>query len=250
MVFAATAPLAAAWLIPTVANGLASWRLRECCQDDSIYIVSKRKELVTKVDEIAKKLGIDKKLEVSFITGLTVCAQAMGNTIFPGKAGLAIDPNLLDKLPSGDLKFLVAHELSHIKHNDTLTIPLLTGLVQLISTVALSILFPYATAISAISYTAFAVGLITFSLFSRYREECADKKAYSICSQEGKKGAINFLTNLKNGNIQYRNEENINVFSSLWRKIKVNEQGDVRWDVLHPSFQTRIDYLRAMPSQL
>ena len=194
-------------------------------------------------------MGIKKKLELREIRGLTTGAQAMGNTLFPGRAGIVIDPELFIDMPEDQQEFLLAHEISHIKKNDVFSIFVGSALIGVIATVALCILFPPLAVFSPVwgsgaFYLGALISGIAMACLSIWRESCADKLAFDACSEEGKKGAIQFFEDFREGGIEYRNEEDISVISRIWRKFSITKQGNFRLDLLHPSLTSRIKYLK------
>jgi Zn-dependent protease with chaperone function len=97
---------------------------------------------------------------------------------------------------------------------------------------------------SPASILAYLVGGATCLIFSRWREECADKLAFSVCSDEGKKGSYKLFEKIQKKQKAYRNESGLDYTSSLWRKIKVDHEGNSRLDLLHPPLSYRVRYLK------
>lgn len=235
--------------------GSFSWRLR-LQKDDKLLSATKRGFIESKVQELASKLGINKPIELIEKKGLMGGAQAQGIAFFSSRAGIAIDPDLADSMPEAELEFLIAHELSHIKANDLIWMGAVSSIVGVITTLAMSNLFPSSAAYfspivvatSMISSLAALVGVsvsvIASALFSKWREECADKLGFSVCSDAAQKAAPQFFENIRTSQIEYRNDEKGSCLSKLWRKFLITEAGDVRFDVLHPSLKTRIKYLQ------
>lgn len=238
---------------PCISNGLIPWSL-DCKKDEKLLPPRKRHALEKKVHEVADKLGVKKGIEIIEVDCAHSLANARGNTLFPGKAGIVIDAQAFEDLSREAQEFFVAHEISHIKHNDPLTMHILPGLSGAASTLAMMELFPSTALFSAVwcspaSLIGFAVGSATFIFFSRWREECADRTAFSVCSAEAKTAAIAFFEKMQVTNRQDRDDPNISFASSLWRKFLINGEGEARWDVLHPPLKARIDYLKASISQ-
>ncbi|WP_284452882.1 M48 family metallopeptidase [Parachlamydia acanthamoebae] len=235
-------------LIPLTSNGIFAWRLR-FQEDTRVLPTNKRQSLEAKVQALADKLKITKNLEIVEIRGLGNIAQAMGNTIFPGKAGIAIDPEAFAYMSEYTQEFILAHEISHIKHNDTLTLFLAQGFVGIITTLALAKLFPATAKISLKSFfsPASSLGMITgiagLALFSHWREKQADKTAFSICSDQARYAAIKFFKEMQEGNLYDRNCDDDSQLTSLFVKILISPEGDNRLDFFHPSLQSRIDCL-------
>ncbi|MBS4168548.1 M48 family metalloprotease [Parachlamydia sp. AcF125] len=238
------------WLFPAAVVGIFSCRLR-FQKDLKVLPEEERHTLETKVQELAHKLKICKKLEIREISGLELGAQAMGNVIFPGRAGVIIDPYFFECLTPETQEFFVAHEISHIKHHDSLTLCLVAGVASMVTTIALSVLFPRSADLSSGKWYGgvacsggVAAGMFTYSLASQWREKCADKTAFSVCSPEAQAAAIEFFEDCRSIYRGYRNEEGISFLSSVWRKTRIMAEGEDRLDILHPFLKDRINYLK------
>jgi Zn-dependent protease with chaperone function len=235
--------------------GSFSWRLR-FQKDDKLLSTDKRNQIESKIQELAQKLGISKPIELIEKKGLMTGAQAQGIAFFSGRAGIAIDPDIAHVIPEAELEFVIAHELSHIKANDAMWMGVASSIVGLITTLAMSILFPSSVAFSSTVATliltspAALVGLlvsvIALVVFSKWREECADKLGFSVCSDAAQKAAPQFFDSMRASQIEYRNNEEGSCLSRMWRRFLITEDGECRLDILHPSLKTRIKYLQSI----
>lgn len=240
-------------LLSIIPNCL-SWRLH-LQNDDRQLSSDKRHQIESKIQELAQKLGINKPVELIEKKGLSTVAQAQGTSLFSGRAGIAIDPEIAAILPEGQLEFLIAHELSHIKSNDVIRFGT-ASIPGVITTFAMSLLFPSSTTLfpltiitcTGITSPAAAVGLaasgIAFSVLSKWREEHADKLGLSVCSENAKETAFRFFATIHTAQILQRDQGEGSYLSKLWDKLLITEDGEARFDVLHPSLQSRIEYLR------
>lgn len=222
----------------------------------------KRGFIDSKIDELSKKFLIDRRVELKEIDGLTTGLQALGNAALPFRLGIGINPVMASELSEAELEFLIAHELSHIKANDLLVIGAVSGLIGVIAALAAIIIFPasatsFSLTVSLLTQVAspaalvgITVSFIALVFLSRWREECADKLAFSICSKEAQKAAPKFFERIKRLQIEFRNSEEGSPLSKLWRRFEINEHGDCRFDIFHPSHETRINYLRPKDSPL
>lgn len=236
--------------------GIFSWRLR-FQKDDKLLSSIKRKHIESKIQELASKLGINKPIELIEKNGLVGGAQAQGISLFSGRAGMVIDPDLVNDMPEEQLEFVIAHELSHIKANDYLIwLGGAPSIVGVITTLAMSRLFPSSAthfppivmATFMVSSPAALVGLSAsinaFVIFSRWREECADKLGFSVCSGAAQKAAPQFFEKIRTFQIEHRNDKEGSCLSRVWRKFLITESGETRFEVLHPSLKNRIKYLQ------
>lgn len=232
------------WLFLALAEGVFSWRLR--LKTDAKFLSPyQRNFLESKTNEIAKKLGIKKDLKIIEVPRVGF-GRAMGNTIFPGKAGIAIDPELFTPRRNDDIEFLLSREISHIKSNDPLTLYIIPALVTGISFFALSIFFPRLATRSLASNIPFAIGLVAHVIFVRWREKCADKQGFSVCSEQGKIGAIKFLKGFQEDAISARNDKTLSLMTRLWIRLIYSAEGELRFNIFEPSLKSRIQYLKSM----
>ena len=239
----------------TAIPGVSSWRLY-LQKDAKDLSAQKRDELESKIKELAGKLSINKPVELIEIKGCLTLAQAQGGVLLPGKIGIAIDPEVVNETSSDELEFILAHELSHIKANDIMWMGITSGIAGLIATLAMSVLFPSSAAYfpkiilctlmvsSPASVVGVLVSLIAFTILSRWREECADKLALSVCSDAAKKAASSPFEKIRLDNIDQRNHPSGSTFSRLLIKLLITKDGNNRSDILHPSLTYRISYLR------
>jgi hypothetical protein len=169
--------------------------------------------------EQAKKLGL-KNLIV--IKGSVI--SHYGNSLF-GKMGVCIgSPTDLRQDPSENEQFLITHMIAHLESNDVFydgLIPLITSIFTLI---ALNHIAPIAATVAG-----FAVGVISFVLFFRWREKIADLTAMQHCSDKVK---LFHLECLK----KKQEKEGQKSWLSLKRIWKV---------IVEPSTSQRIQYCRA-----
>lgn len=211
----------------------------------------KRKSIEEQIKSLANKLGVTKEIEL--IEDENDIAQAFGNAILPGKAVIGVNSQFFLNLSAEMVEFTLAHEICHIKHNDNLTTPSVLILTCLVTTIALSLLFPcsafFSLELAGNLVVSLVVGLVAMVILGQRQEELADKTAFPICSEKGKIGAIIFFEASLSANIKDRNEMGISWMSSLWRKIIIDSDGENRNDLIHPPLKTRINYLQKLMTQ-
>jgi len=218
--------------------------------------IEKRGWIVSKINELAEKLSINRPVELIEVKGLAEIATAHGNAILPSRIGISINPEIAAKIPEDMLEFILAHELSHIAANDDVSTKAgaTAGLVLSIVTFAMHVRFSWSsqpvkrpsTASSSVLTASLVVAAIALVLFSKWREVCADKRALSICSSAAKIAAPKLFEKIRSQNLECRNDKNVSVLSSLWRKLLTTKDGNDRLDVFHPSLTYRIRYLGQM----
>lgn len=252
-------------------NGIFPWRLH-CQKDAKTFDKPIRNWMDKKVQELAGKLNISKPIELIEVPGLFATdAQAQGIAILKGRAGIAIDSPPKKDISEEEVEeeidveqtynnlaeteFILAHELAHIKGNDVLWMGIAPAIIGAITTLAVSILFPQSAiyfsplvmSVVMISSPAAAIGLtvsiLALIFFSRWLEERADKLGFSVCSPQAQEAASKVFEDLRLANIAHRNNEKGSFISKLWNKVLITKDGDTRWDVMHPSLKTRVNYL-------
>jgi Zn-dependent protease with chaperone function len=215
--------------------GVFSWRLR-FQKDDKLLSSNNRNLVESKIKELAQKLELNKPIELIEKKGMHGTAQAQGIALFSGRIGVAIDPEIFVTLPETQIEFVLAHELAHIKANDHLWM-MLSGLIGTITTLAMSILFPSSAicfssvilvgliATSPAALVAVTVSLIALIFISKWREECADRLGWSVCSEDAQKDAPKFFEKIRIENLELRNHKSLTKFGKLLMKCLTTEDG-------------------------
>lgn len=208
-------------------------------KDAKLLDVEKRIQLEAKIQELANKLDINKTIELIEVEELSGSAQAIGTAMLPGRAVILIDPKFVSQHSNEELEFVLAHELSHIKANDRIWGQIVTLTAGLITAFAMFILFP-SSHVFEILIVAMTIAAI---LHSRWREECADKLGLTVCSDPAKKAASQVFEKMRLSIMQKRDNQENSLFSKLWYKYLISEEGDDLLDVMHPPLTERIKYL-------
>ncbi|MEI6243027.1 MAG: M48 family metalloprotease, partial [Chlamydiota bacterium] len=227
-----------------------------------------------KIHELAGKLGVKGQFVIMpfFHQG---CASSMG--ILPRCSFIGVNMDYFNHASKAEQEFILAHEISHIKKHDSLTRMCTSILISLTARKALLALFPslehykskilsdvldwrlaiklmpislfFISITSPVSLISEIIHKVTFPVFSRWREKCADLSAASVTSKKVILAGCNFFDKTRKTNIDYRNKPNIPFIESLRRKITISVNGDNRLDMEHPSLQTRVNYLKPLASQ-
>lgn len=198
-----------------------------------LHTTDNQNRLKQLVDDKAKQLDIRKEVKVGCGSDN---AQAIGMNWLNFPCEVMISPILVSSTEAIQGQgFIVAHELSHIKNNDLLTIPGIGFLVALSSSIALSTLglisfIPHVLAVVFITHIATAV-------FSQYREKIADQTALTICTKEEKEGAIQIFEAMQKEQLKIRNE-------NMLGKLFISDAGEDRLDIMHPSLASRISMIQ------
>ena len=120
-------------------------------------------------------------------------------------------------------KWVIKHEISHIKNHDHFTI----SFVPLVCQLASSIFGMYYLSFSSAYILALVVSVVSHSLFSLWREEKADDFAIENSSAEELKGGRRFFLAHQQLLLEQRN-----TFVNL---IKISPNRDLKTDIRHPS---------------
>lgn len=192
---------------------------------------------------LAKRIGI--KGDIKLVRSNNhQPAGALGHTFWLKKAYILIDPlsSFIDKP-----RFILAHELAHLKNNDMTLGSLVNITIRFITLVSLAILFPHSLFLSPSlnlfpSIIAHFLSKIAVSTIRQVQEETADRIAFSlIATQYGNKLAKQEVNSFIKELRSYQ------IIERVRRKYKffTNEQGDPCWEFFehHPSYSKRIRYL-------
>lgn len=242
--------------------GISGWKMhiyKDCTNWPKPKTASERKVwLDSNVEEIKKKMGVQKKIEIIRVQEFSGCAQAMGGNFFGVRAGIIIDPAVFDadyffKIPEDYMgltddqqRFILAHEISHIKNNDVLKISFAAAIASVISAIALSLLFaPISVPVlTVITIASLIIGMATFLFVSQKCELKADREAFNII--ENKQEIIDNFQLILQDQIEYRNSDEGNLIAKLYRKIIISPSGENRLDIAHPSIKRRIKNLEGL----
>lgn len=207
-----------------------------------------RERLKSITNELIYRLQIKEQVEVKVARGIegSWSLYAEGAPMLSDRVGYVIDLNSARRFSPEELEFLIAHELSHLKSNDLLWMGVVPAAAALTTTLAADILFPSSASYfsdfvktyffpSPAALVGQVVGLFTLAYFSQWREECADRLAFSVCSDAAKKAAPRVFEKFMQVNASQR--------ISFLSQLTISKEGENRLDILHPSLKSRIHYL-------
>lgn len=183
----------ASFLCASLPNSF-SWRLY--LQEDAHALnEDKRVAIELKIRELAVRLGLSKPIELTEIKGLSARVQAQGTAFLPGKAAIAINPERIACMSRAEMELALAHELSRIQANDFIWMGIVPLCTSAATTVAMRVLFPASAirfsslamrlcvAVSPAAFVGLVVSYIALPFFSQWREACARRLSFSICSE-------------------------------------------------------------------
>lgn len=181
----------------------------------------------TAIQPFLDKSGIRKDLIVVEAPNLGFCT-ALGTSMFTkSDVAVLVAPGLYEA-DKDACNWVMKHELSHIKYNDTFTIHFVPCICQL----AASIFGMRSLSFFPALGLALTVALVSQALFSKWREARADDFAIENSSVEELKGGRRFLMAMQEASIEERN--------TFWKRVTISASGDVRLDTLHQPFTSRI----------
>lgn len=174
----------------------------------------------------------------------------------PDNAAVAVTQGLLQGLNRDELAGVIAHELAHIKHRDTLTMTVTATMAGAIAMMGNMMLFTGGRegrgggigAILAMIFAPIAAGLVQMAI-SRAREYEADRIGAEICGQPlALASALSRISQLAGRSLNIPAERN----PASASMFIINPLHGLRMDALfatHPPTEERIARLRAMAGQ-
>ena len=178
-----------------------------------------------------EKMGVREDLIVleSLRIGL---GTAYGTNFFTkGDAAIGVATGF-NKTDKDACRFVIKHEISHIIYNDCFT----TRFVPAVCTTAAAIFTTFTRRGSMLRITlataTAAIGILSYTAFSRYCEGKADDFAIAESSNEELKGGRRFFLSLQADHKKRR--------KTIWDKIRYSSSGEYRLDIEHPSLDSRI----------
>ncbi len=219
------------------------------------------KPLFDMVETLAKKASLPMP-EVGIYPGKEVNAFATG----PSKkhALVALSQGMIDTMPMEEIEAVVAHELSHIKNGDMVTMTLLQGVINAfvlflarIAAYGVSGIgknekrgsyMSYYLLVYAFEICFMMIGSIVVSAFSRFREYRADYGAAKLSTKEKMISALESLASLQKKTSSQKSsiarQEGKAAFNAL--KISSSKGGVLQLFASHPPLQERIARLKAL----
>jgi heat shock protein HtpX len=175
--------------------------------DPNSSLGSRERQLLSMVDNLAKKAGLQKTPEVGIYSSDEVNAFATGPS--RNNSMVAVSSGLLNRMSTDAVEGVLAHEVAHIANGDMVTMTLIQGVVNTF-VVFLSRIIAYVVSgfvreeargiVHFISILVFQILLsilasIAVMAYSRHREFAADSGGAELV---GKTKMITALTSLKN----------------------------------------------------
>jgi hypothetical protein len=157
------------------------------------------------------EVGIRKDL--IFFEDLRTKCNAYGTSIFKSSQPVIAIIQGLYEADKDACTWVIKHEISHIKHNDALMTPAISCLCQL---AAFTLGMKYRSFFPAVTL-ALITGIVSQTLFSKWREAKADDFAIKNSSNEELKGGLRYLM-----------------------AVQKIHSGKMPWNLTHPSFASRI----------
>ncbi len=150
-----------------------------------VHYVSPEEEprLHAMVDELARKAGIPKpKVGIAHID--IPNAFAFGRTKSDGR--VCVTSGILHLLDEGELKAVLGHEISHIRHNDMMVMTFISALPLICYYIFIGTLFSRDEDVNVIGFLAliaYFIGQLLVLFISRIREYYADQGSLEIGGQ-------------------------------------------------------------------
>ena len=191
-----------------------------------------RQPIKKELQPFLDRMGIRKDLLMLEDSHIVGCMAQGTNHGLQGSAIIWVSQSLQKADPDA-CRWLIKHEISHIKHNDLLTIPIFSLMSSIVAAGMVSLqMMPL---IPALCIT-ISVGLIAQVLFTQYRERQADAFAIAESSFQELLGGRRLLMSVQASNAANR--------STVWGKILFSPTGEERLDYFHPSLTSRLDKIQ------
>ena len=171
--------------------------------------------------------GIRQDFEVVVAPNIAI-AKVDGSNFSKGSARITIVPGFLEADREA-FKWVLRHELAHIKNSDALKVPVAAATGSL-----LALSFVPITSGLSLALLSFLGAFACSNLYAHHGECRADELANKNASIDELKGGIRFLKALRNFNLFCKNHV-------PGADLMIDEKGDNRIDLSHPSLQSRID---------
>ncbi len=184
-------------------------------------------QIKNEMQEFLDKARIRKDLIFVETPNLGICSASGTNFFKNGDAVIEVAPGFYE-FDKDACKFVMKHEISHIKHNDFFTTLCVPCVCQLAASIFGMCFLSFLPAL----VVAFAVSIVSYALFSQWREAKADDFAIENSSVEELKGGRRFFIAFQKVSIEERN--------TFWKRITISPGGDMRLDISHPSITSRI----------
>lgn len=185
------------------------------------------KDMKDRLQPFLEKVGV--RTDIQFIEQVNpgFCLTCGTNVFTNSDAVIMTAPGLQQHVKA--CSWVIKHEISHIKHNDLFTMYCVPFICQLAASIFGMNHLSFVGTV-ALSYT---VGMVTFSLFSQWREAKADDFAITNSSISELQGGKCFLEAVQRRDIAQRT-------SMPWGEFLISDHGNNRLDIMHPSITSRI----------
>jgi len=186
----------------------------------------------SEIQPFLEKAGVRKDLIIFEGSNLMLFSCAGTNMFTKGDAAILVPPKFHATDKEG-FYWSMKHEISHIKHNDCFTIPLISAICG----TAAAVFGVSCMSTLPATFLTVSTGIVVQTLFTRWRESKADDFAIANSSDEELKGGRRVLIAFQKVNLEDR--------KTFWGKIQHSAHGNTRYDIMHPSFTSRIQKIEA-----
>lgn len=224
-------------------------------QDQTPTPLLYREELEPKINDFASRLKFNKPVKLESNSLISGFAQGLGMKALGGEAIIRVHPKRINGLSSSQREFVLAREVAQIHANKGVWLGLVPGLVGIITTLALSLLFPplaiplsnliglmiFGSPAAAIGCT---VASIAWVVLSRKLERDADDVAFELCSVNARRLAPLIFNDERQFNISRRDDPAVSCAVKAWRKCFITSNGNSRINISQRSLTAREKYFQ------
>nr|NGX27753.1 Protease HtpX [Chlamydiota bacterium] len=190
--------------------------------------------LQKKVDDLREKMHVDIPIKVA---EYSACPWAAHGGICFGAGGITVPSTEIKELirENDDTQIaLLAHEISHIKHNDGPWMLVITLVTLAVATVFAWWACPEAWFFIAEQLIMIPV-LPAFFIRSRIQERAADVEACKHITNAQKQAISDFFEKIRQNRLDDRSDPNLSPLKKLWKRFWINSDGDFLLEgLMHP----------------
>lgn len=250
--------MAGAFISLALSRKMAKWMMGVVLIDPNTRSAQER-NLVQTVYSLARDAGLSTMPEVGIFNSNEPNAFATGPT--RNRSLVAVSSGLLSKMSEGDLKGVLAHEITHVANGDMVTMTLLQGVVNafvmfLARALAYAISGMGKNKNSSSSNNGFGsfmiltylfeiifmiLGSILICAYSRWREFRADAGGARLAGKENMIGALRTLQSYQ----EVRDPRTENPAIAAFKISHPTKKGLVSFFATHPPLEDRIARLKS-----
>ena len=193
------------------------------------------------INQMAEEMGISKAVELRYFSDSSKSANSSGCDWGPGQAVIRL-PKMINQIDPEELRFILAHELAHIKKNHLNQRTISSLALMVLAKVLLSRFGFNGEAFSQLLMKGLAIKLMSFT-GSYFLDTAQERQADRMAGVKHAEGGIQFFTRAMGVNRDLRNHPTLAPLSRFFIGVQFSALGDNRFDFEHPPLSERIRVL-------